>query len=89
MLQRIAHLRKCNISAEAILDDVRAFTSPLEVKTFCGNSTLATGFSTESSTESVDFPLMAINGITGSGREKETCTQRFTKQSLSDYAQQD
>jgi hypothetical protein len=32
---------------------------------------------------------MVVNGIAGRGRKKETCTQRVTKQNLSDYAQQD
>jgi hypothetical protein len=35
------------------------------VKTFFGNSTPATGSSTESSTHSLDFPLMTVNGIAG------------------------
>jgi hypothetical protein len=59
------------------------------VKIFFGNSTPMTGFSAESSTQSLDFPQMAINGISKRGREKETSTQRCTKQSLSDYTQYD
>jgi hypothetical protein len=58
------------------------------VKTFFGNSTPATGFSMESSTQSLDFPLMAVNGITGRGSGRNLHT-RVIKQSLSDYTQQD
>jgi hypothetical protein len=57
-----------------------------EVNSFFNNSTPVMGFSTESSTQSLDFPLMAVNGITERGREKETYKQRVTQQSLSNYA---
>jgi hypothetical protein len=41
------------------------------------------GSSTESNTQSLDFPLMVVNGI---AEREET---RVINQSLSDYAQQD
>jgi hypothetical protein len=64
------------------------------VKPFFNNSTPVMGSSTESNTQSLEFPLMAVIGIAGrerereKERERETCTQQL-KQSLSDYAQQD
>jgi hypothetical protein len=36
----------------------------------------------------LEFPLTATIGITGKKRRR-TCTQKVTKQSFSDYAQQD
>jgi hypothetical protein len=44
------------------------------VKPFFGNSTPVTGSSTESNTQSLDFPLMTVNGITKKEREKDICT---------------
>jgi hypothetical protein len=44
------------------------------VKTFFDTSTPAMGSSTESSTESLDFPLMVINGITGRERRRNLHT---------------
>jgi hypothetical protein len=41
----------------------------LEVKTFFGNSTSATA-SMESSSQSPNFPLMAVNDIVERGRER-------------------
>jgi hypothetical protein len=38
------------------------------MKTFFGNSTPVTGSSMESIFQSLDFPLMAVNDITGRGR---------------------
>jgi hypothetical protein len=43
----------------------------LEVKTFFDNSTPVTGSSMESNTQSLDFPLTAINGITKKERRKK------------------
>jgi hypothetical protein len=43
----------------------------LEVKIFFGNSTPAMGSITEFSTQSLDYPLTAVNGITGRERERE------------------
>jgi hypothetical protein len=59
----------------------------LEVKTYFSNSTPVTGPSMKSSLRSLDFLLLAIIGITR--RERETYTQKVTKQSLSKYTQQD
>jgi hypothetical protein len=42
----------------------------------------------ESSTQSLDFPLMVVNGITGREGRRNLHTT-VIKQSLSDYAQQD
>jgi hypothetical protein len=58
------------------------------VKTFFGNSTLVTGFSTESSTQILDFLLVAVNNITGR-EERRNLHTTVIKQSLSNYAQQD
>jgi hypothetical protein len=49
----------------------------LDVKTFFGNSTPMTGSSMESSTQSLDFPLMIVNGIAKreEGRDLHTTLQ--------------
>jgi hypothetical protein len=49
----------------------------LDVKTFFGNSTPMTGSSMESSTQSLDFPLMTVNGIAEreEGRDLHTTLQ--------------
>jgi hypothetical protein len=60
----------------------------LEVNTSFDNSTPATASSTESSTYKPGLPLTAVIGIAGKKRRR-TCTQKVTRQSLSDYAQQD
>jgi hypothetical protein len=60
----------------------------LEVNTSFDNSTPATGSSTKSSTYKPGLPLTAVIGIAGKKRRR-TCTQKVTRQSLSDYAQQD
>jgi hypothetical protein len=44
------------------------------VKIFFDNSTAATGSSTESSTQSLDFPLTAINSIARRERERNLHT---------------
>jgi hypothetical protein len=41
------------------------------VKIFFGNSTPAMGSITEFSTQSLDYPLTVVNGITGRERERE------------------
>jgi hypothetical protein len=46
----------------------------LEVKTFFGTSTPVTGSSTESSTQGIDFPLTAVNGIAKRERERKKPT---------------
>jgi hypothetical protein len=46
------------------------------------------GSSMDSSTQSLDFPLMAVNSIAERGRDRDLHT-KVIKQSLSDYAQQD
>jgi hypothetical protein len=60
----------------------------LEVKTFFGNSTPVTGPSIESNTQKPGLPTDSCHQLCRK-REGETCTQRVTKQSLSDYAHQD
>jgi hypothetical protein len=72
------HITRCYKSIHLIL----------EVKTFFGNSTPVTGFSTESSTEILDFLLVAVNNITGR-EERRNLHTTVIKQSLSNYAQQD
>jgi hypothetical protein len=89
MLQKIEHLWKRKHFCESDTRWCKGIHLALEVKTLFGDSTPVTGSSTESSTQSLDFPLMDINSIAGRGGEIETCTQRVTKQSMSDYAQQD
>jgi hypothetical protein len=89
MLQKIEHLRKRKHFSGSNTWWHKGIHLDLEVKTFFENSTPTMGFSMESSTQSLDFPLMIVKGIAGRGREIETYTQRVTKQSLSDYAQQD
>jgi hypothetical protein len=74
--------------AEVFHSMIKGTHLALEVKTSFGNSTPATVFSTKSSTSKPALPLIAIIGITRKKR-KRTCTQKVTKQSLSDYAQQD
>jgi hypothetical protein len=44
------------------------------LKTFFGNSTLATGSSTESRTQSLDFPLTVVNDITGREERRDLHT---------------
>jgi hypothetical protein len=56
----------------------------LEVKTSFGNSTPVMGSSTESSTYKPGLPLTAVISIVE--KKRTTCTQKVTKQSLSDYA---
>jgi hypothetical protein len=70
--------------------DVKSIHLALEVKIFFINSTSVTGSNTESSTQSLDFPPMVINGIIERGRERERNLHiTVIKQSLSNYAQQD
>jgi hypothetical protein len=59
-----------------------------EVKTSVDNSTHATGSSMEPVLRNLEFPLRAIIDITGKKRRR-TYIQKGTKQSLSNYAQQD
>jgi hypothetical protein len=73
--------------AEAFHSTIKGNHLALEVKTSFGNSMPMTGSSTESSTYKPGLPLTAIIGI--AGKKRGTCTQKVTKQSLSDYAQQD
>jgi hypothetical protein len=71
MLQKIEQLRK------RITQRHKRIHLTLRVKTFFDNSTLATGSSTKSSTHSLDFPLMVINGIAGGKRERETAHKSY------------
>jgi hypothetical protein len=54
----------------------------LEVKTFFGNSTPLTGYDKESSTQRLNFPLTAINGIADRERERERDLQTTVKAKL-------
>jgi hypothetical protein len=82
MLQKIGHLWK------HITRRHQSIHLALEVKTFFSNSTLVTVPSTESNTQSLDFPRMAINGITRRDERRNLHTI-VIKQSLSDYTHQD
>jgi hypothetical protein len=73
MLQKIEQLRK------RITQRHKRIHLTLRVKTFFDNSTLATGSSTKSSTQSLDFPLMVINGIAGGKREREKLHTKVIK----------
>jgi hypothetical protein len=73
--------------AEVFHTTIKGIHLTLEVKTSFGNSTPTIGSYTESSTKKPELPLTAVIGFIG--RDKRgTCTQKVTKQSLSDYAQQ-
>jgi hypothetical protein len=74
--------------AEAFHSMIMGIQLALEVKTSIGSSTTATCSSTESSSQKPRVPINSIIGIAGNKRRK-TCTQKVTKQSLRDYAQQD
>jgi hypothetical protein len=65
MLQRIEHLRKLRTRCH------KSIHLALEVKTFFGNFTPATGSSMKSSTQRVDFPLTTVIGIIGRERVRE------------------
>jgi hypothetical protein len=60
----------------------------LALKTSFGSSTPAIGSSMESSSQK---PGVQTDSVIGIARKKKrrTCTQKVTKQSLSDYTQQD
>jgi hypothetical protein len=70
---------------EAFHSTIRGIHLTLEVKTSFSNSTPTTGFSTASPR----LPLITVISIAEKKRRGGTCTQKVTKQSLSDYAQQD
>jgi aromatic ring-opening dioxygenase catalytic subunit (LigB family) len=74
--------------AKAFHSMIKGIHLTLEMKTSFGNSTPMMGYSTESSTYKHVLPLTVIIGIAEKKR-KRICTQKVTKQSLSDYAQQD
>jgi hypothetical protein len=73
--------------AEAFHSMIKGLHLALEVKTSFDNSTHATGSSTKSSTYKPGLPLTVVLDITG--KKRRTCTQKVTKQSLSNYGQQD
>jgi hypothetical protein len=74
--------------AEAFHSMIQDIHLALEVKTSFSNSTPMMGSSMESNTSKPGLPLTTVIGITKKNRRGGTCTQ-VTKQSLSDYAQQD
>jgi hypothetical protein len=73
--------------AEVFHSMIKGIHLALEVTTSFGNSMPAMGSSIESSTYKPRLPLTAVIGITR--KKRRTCTKEGTKQSLSDYAQQD
>jgi hypothetical protein len=68
VLQKIEHLQK------HITRRHKSIHLALEVKTLFDNSTPAMGSSVESSTQSLDFPLMVINGIAGREERRNMLT---------------
>jgi hypothetical protein len=88
MLQKIEHWWKRKHFSGSDTRQCKGIHLALEVKIFFSNSIPTMGFSTESSTQSLGFPLMVINGIARRGRGRNLHT-RIIKQSLSDYTQQD
>jgi hypothetical protein len=81
VLKKIEHLRRSTTQWH------KSIHLTLEVKTFFSNFTPTTGFSTEPSTQSLDFALMVINGITGR-EERSNLHTTVIKQSLSNYTKQ-
>jgi hypothetical protein len=71
--------------AEEFHSMIKGIHLTLEVKTSFGSSMPAMGSSTKSSLRHLEFSLIAIIGITKKKRMR-TCTEKATKQSLSDYA---
>ncbi len=55
--------KRWNIFAEVFNSTIKDIHLALEVKPFFDNSTPATGSRTESSTQSLDFPLAVVNDI--------------------------
>jgi hypothetical protein len=85
VFQKIEHLRKRNISVEPFHSAIKGIHLALELKTSFANSTPATGSSTEFSSQKPRVPTDSRHQHRQK-REEETCTQKGTKQSLSDYA---
>jgi hypothetical protein len=71
MFQKIEHLRKRKHFSRSDTRWRKGIHLALKVKTLFGYSTPTTRSSKESNTQSLDFPLMAINGIAGSGERKK------------------
>jgi hypothetical protein len=65
LLQKIEHLRKHTTRRH------KSIHNAIEVKTFFSDSTPMTDTSTESSTQSLHFPLTAVVGLTGIERKRE------------------
>jgi hypothetical protein len=74
--------------AEAFHSMIKGIHLALEVNTSFDNSMPTTGSSMESSSQKPRVPINSHHWHRGKMRRR-TCTQKFTKQSLSDYAQQD
>jgi hypothetical protein len=62
---------------EAFHSTIKGIHLALEVKTTLGNSTPATGFNTEPSHRSLDFPLTAVNGFTRRREEEEPVDKKL------------
>jgi hypothetical protein len=75
--------------AEAFHSMIKGIHLALEVKTSFGNSMPVMGFRTESSTSKLGLPTDSRQQLHREKRRGGTCTQKVTKQGLSDYAQQD
>jgi hypothetical protein len=75
--------------AEAFHSMIKGIHLALEVKTSFGNSTPVKGFRTEPSTWKPRLPTDSSRRLHRKKRRGGTCKQKVTKQSLSNYAQQD
>jgi hypothetical protein len=74
---------------EAFHSTVKGIHLALEVKTSFGNSTLATGFSMGSSTQKHELPTDSYQRLLRKREKRRNLHTKVTKQSLSDYVQQD
>jgi hypothetical protein len=74
---------------EAFHSMIKGIHLALEVKTSFGNFTPAMGSSTESSSQKPGVPTNSHHRHRWKGEKKKHTHQKVTKQSLSDYAQQD
>jgi hypothetical protein len=74
---------------EAFHSTIKDIHLALEVKTSFGNSTPTTGSSTESSTQKPGLPTDSCQRLSRKREKMRNLHTKVTKQSLSDYAQQD
>jgi hypothetical protein len=75
--------------AEAFHSTIKDIHLALEVKTSFGNSTPTMGSSTESNTWKPGLPTDSRQRLSRKREKRRNLHTKVTKQSLSDYAQQD